>query len=97
MEWFYLDYVPQTFDKMYPRLYTRKRISPWSRIEKKLAYGNTRRIRFEAEDECRAAENEITFLEHVEIEVSLEYSVRGSIQIHLTAPSGKNPFASVER
>ncbi|PBC28818.1 Neuroendocrine convertase [Apis cerana cerana] len=57
-------------------------------IDKKLAYGNTRRIRFEAEDECRAAENEITFLEHVEIEVSLEYSVRGSLQIHLTAPSG---------
>lgn len=49
------------------------------------------------EDECRAAKNEITFLEHVEIEVSLEYSVRGSLQIHLTAPSGKNPFASVER
>ncbi|XP_043794709.1 neuroendocrine convertase 1-like [Apis laboriosa] len=57
-------------------------------IDKKLAYGNARRIRFEAEDECRKAGDEITFLEHVEIEVSLEYSVRGSLQIHLTAPSG---------
>lgn len=57
-------------------------------IDKKLAYGNTRRLRFETEDECRSAGNEITFLEHVEIEVTLEYSLRGALQMHLTAPSG---------
>ncbi|CAL7950535.1 unnamed protein product [Xylocopa violacea] len=55
---------------------------------KKLAYGNTKRLRFETEDECRSAGNEITFLEHVEIEVNLEYSLRGALQMHLTAPSG---------
>ncbi|OAD61081.1 Neuroendocrine convertase 1 [Eufriesea mexicana] len=73
------------------RLSARTRMEKCSlcyRIDKKLAYGNSRRLRFEAEDECRSAENEITFLEHVEIEVSLEYSLRGALQIHLTAPSG---------
>ncbi|XP_043523370.1 neuroendocrine convertase 1-like isoform X1 [Frieseomelitta varia] len=57
-------------------------------IDKKLAYGNNRRLRFETEDECRSAGNEITFLEHVEIEVTIKYSLRGALQMHLTAPSG---------
>ncbi|XP_033332033.2 neuroendocrine convertase 1 [Megalopta genalis] len=57
-------------------------------IDKRLAYGNSRRLRFEAGDECRSSPNEITFLEHVEIEVTLEYSLRGALQMHLTAPSG---------
>ncbi|XP_076479067.1 neuroendocrine convertase 1 isoform X3 [Bombus vancouverensis nearcticus] len=58
------------------------------RIDKELAYGNTRRLRFETENECRSEGNEITFLEHVEIEVTLEYSLRGALQMYLTAPSG---------
>ncbi|XP_076388737.1 neuroendocrine convertase 1 isoform X3 [Megachile rotundata] len=58
------------------------------RVDKRLAYGDTRRLRFETEDECRSTGNEITFLEHVEIEVNLEYSLRGALQMHLTAPSG---------
>ncbi|XP_076388736.1 neuroendocrine convertase 1 isoform X2 [Megachile rotundata] len=57
-------------------------------VDKRLAYGDTRRLRFETEDECRSTGNEITFLEHVEIEVNLEYSLRGALQMHLTAPSG---------
>ncbi|XP_076180239.1 neuroendocrine convertase 1 [Ptiloglossa arizonensis] len=58
------------------------------RIDRSLAYGNTRRLRFEAGNECRSTGNEITFLEHVEIEVTLEYNLRGALQMHLTAPSG---------
>ncbi|XP_076624552.1 neuroendocrine convertase 1 [Colletes latitarsis] len=57
-------------------------------IDRRLVYGNERRLRFEAGDECRSTGNEITFLEHVEIEVSLEYSLRGALQMHLAAPSG---------
>ncbi|CAK9819682.1 Neuroendocrine convertase 1 [Anthophora quadrimaculata] len=57
-------------------------------IDKRLAYGNTRTFRFETVDRCLLAGDEITFLEHVEIEVSLEYSFRGALQMHLTAPSG---------
>ncbi|XP_054009670.1 neuroendocrine convertase 1-like [Hylaeus anthracinus] len=57
-------------------------------IDRSLAYGNARRVRFEVGDECRSTGNEITFLEHVEIEVSLEYSLRGALQMHLAAPSG---------
>ncbi|XP_076642516.1 neuroendocrine convertase 1 [Halictus rubicundus] len=57
-------------------------------IDKRLAYGNSRRLRFEAGDECRSSRNGIAFLEHAEIEVSLEYSLRGALQMQLTAPSG---------
>nr|XP_031848985.1 neuroendocrine convertase 1-like [Nomia melanderi] len=57
-------------------------------IDERLAYGDSRRLRFEAGDECRSSPNGITFLEHAEIEVSLEYSLRGALQMHLTAPSG---------
>lgn len=65
-----------------------RKYSVWLRIDKELAYGNTRRLRFETQNECRSEGNEITFLEHVEIEVSLEYSLRGALQMYLTAPSG---------
>ncbi|XP_076240659.1 neuroendocrine convertase 1 isoform X2 [Calliopsis andreniformis] len=58
------------------------------RIDKRLAYGSVSRIRFEAGNECRSTGKKITFLEHVEIEVSLEYNLRGALQMHLTAPSG---------
>ncbi|XP_076285047.1 neuroendocrine convertase 1 isoform X2 [Lasioglossum baleicum] len=57
-------------------------------IDKRLAYGNSKRLRFEAGDECRSSRNGIAFLEHAEIEVSLEYSLRGALQMQLTAPSG---------
>ncbi|KAH0949128.1 hypothetical protein HN011_011250, partial [Eciton burchellii] len=53
-----------------------------------LAYGDSRELRFDAENVCRTSGNEVIFLEHVEIEVNLEYSRRGVLQMHLTAPSG---------
>ncbi|KOC66569.1 Neuroendocrine convertase 1 [Habropoda laboriosa] len=55
---------------------------------KKLAYGKPRALRFDAKNQCLLAGNEIAFLEHVEIKVSIRYSFRGALQMHLTAPSG---------
>lgn len=57
-------------------------------MDKRLAYGNMSRVRFEVGEECQSAGKEISFLEHTEIEVSLEYSLRGALQMRLTAPSG---------
>ncbi|XP_032671139.1 neuroendocrine convertase 1-like isoform X1 [Odontomachus brunneus] len=54
----------------------------------RLAYGNPKKLQFDAGGACRTLGNEIIFLEHVEIEVNLEYSRRGALQMHLAAPSG---------
>nr|XP_012228829.1 PREDICTED: neuroendocrine convertase 1-like isoform X1 [Linepithema humile] len=53
-----------------------------------LAYGNSKKLQFDAGNVCRASGSEIIFLEHVEIEANLQYSRRGALQMHLTAPSG---------
>ncbi|KAG7206694.1 hypothetical protein KM043_000369 [Ampulex compressa] len=53
-----------------------------------LIYGNSRRLRFSAANGCRRAGVEVSFLEHVEVEANLEYSLRGALRMHLTAPSG---------
>ncbi|XP_014280193.1 neuroendocrine convertase 1 [Halyomorpha halys] len=37
---------------------------------------------------CRGTPNEINYLEHVELRLSLDYFRRGSLSIHLTSPSG---------
>ncbi|XP_011868373.1 PREDICTED: neuroendocrine convertase 1 [Vollenhovia emeryi] len=54
----------------------------------RLIYGNSKKLQFDAGNMCRTSGNEIISLEHVEIEANLEYSRRGALQIHLTAPSG---------
>lgn len=43
---------------------------------------------FEANNKCSSNGNEIGFLEHVEIEVNLEYTRRGVLEMYLIAPSG---------
>lgn len=47
-----------------------------------LSYIRPRTLHFQV-DACS-----IRFLEHVQLETSLEYSLRGALQIHLTAPTG---------
>ncbi|EFN62718.1 Neuroendocrine convertase 1 [Camponotus floridanus] len=54
----------------------------------KIAYGNTKHLLFDASNVCRTSESEIIFLEHVEIEVNLEYSRRGALEMYLRSPSG---------
>jgi len=38
---------------------------------------------------CRGQDNEINYLEHVEVMLDMEYSKRGDLSIYLTSPSGK--------
>lgn len=41
-----------------------------------------------ATDGCFGTKNEINYLEHVQAKVTLSYSRRGDLQLHLVAPSG---------
>ncbi|XP_036141691.1 neuroendocrine convertase 1 isoform X2 [Monomorium pharaonis] len=54
----------------------------------RLIYGNSKKLQFDAGNVCRTSGSEIIFLEHVEVEVNLEYSRRGALQMRLAAPSG---------
>lgn len=37
---------------------------------------------------CEGMQNEINFLEHVELKLSVKYPRRGSLSVYLTSPSG---------
>ncbi|KAL0100697.1 hypothetical protein PUN28_019229 [Cardiocondyla obscurior] len=50
-----------------------------------LIYGKSKKLQFDAGNVCR---NEIISLEHVEVEVNLNYSRRGALQMYLASPSG---------
>lgn len=39
-------------------------------------------------DGCKGTSNEVNYLEHVEVIVSLEYPVRGRLEIDLLSPKG---------
>ena len=41
-----------------------------------------------ATDGCLNAEHQVIFLEHVQVKISLTYSRRGDLQLHLLSPSG---------
>ena len=41
-----------------------------------------------ATDGCLNAEHQVIFLEHVQVKVSLTYSRRGDLQLHLLSPNG---------
>ncbi|XP_036141692.1 neuroendocrine convertase 1 isoform X3 [Monomorium pharaonis] len=56
----------------------------------RLIYGNSKKLQFDAGNVCRTSGSEIIFLEHVEVEVNLEYSRRGALQMRLAAPSAGN-------
>ncbi|XP_015176368.1 PREDICTED: neuroendocrine convertase 1-like [Polistes dominula] len=57
-------------------------------LNRKLIHGIIKTISFEVNDHCFNGVNEINFLEHVEIEVNLEYTRRGVLEMYLVAPSG---------
>ncbi|XP_016844520.1 neuroendocrine convertase 1 isoform X1 [Nasonia vitripennis] len=54
---------------------------------REVSYGLPLRVQFEA-DGCAGVANEIHYLEHVQVETNVEYTLRGALQMHLTAPSG---------
>ncbi|XP_043492378.1 neuroendocrine convertase 1-like [Polistes fuscatus] len=59
-------------------------------LDTKLIHGMIKTLSFVVNDiKCSKGRNEINFLEHVEIEVNLEYTRRGVLEMYLIAPSGK--------
>ncbi|XP_046431301.1 neuroendocrine convertase 1-like [Neodiprion fabricii] len=54
---------------------------------KTLTYGNPVHVTFDT-DGCARDENEINYLEHVQVEVNIRYAIRGAVKMHLTSPSG---------
>ncbi|XP_043472486.1 neuroendocrine convertase 1-like [Leptopilina heterotoma] len=52
-----------------------------------LSYGSSRILKFHM-NEGVSSEEDIDFLEHIQVDTNMKYSVRGSLQMHLTAPSG---------
>jgi subtilisin-like proprotein convertase family protein len=58
-----------------------------NRAVRDVSYGLPRRVQFEADD-CIDTVNEIQYLEHVQVETNVEYTLRGALQMNLTAPSG---------
>ena len=57
------------------------------RVVREVSHGKARRVQFES-DGCFGTTNEIHFLEHVQVETNVQYTLRGALQMHLTAPSG---------
>jgi subtilisin-like proprotein convertase family protein len=48
-------------------------------------------VEFES-DGCSGTLDEVNYLEHVEVIVSIEYPVRGQLEIDLISPSGQPKF-----
>lgn len=69
-------------------MYIKNFISICYRLDRRLNHGEVKTLYFEANNECSSNGNEIAFLEHVEIEVNLEYTRRGVLEMYLIAPSG---------
>jgi len=38
---------------------------------------------------CKGMKNEVIFLEHVSVRTTINYTIRGALEIHLTSPAGK--------
>lgn len=38
---------------------------------------------------CKGTNQEVRYLEHVEVKTNINYTVRGALQIYLLSPSGK--------
>ncbi|XP_066583337.1 neuroendocrine convertase 1-like [Prorops nasuta] len=56
--------------------------------DKSLKYATLKRLYFHVGNKCKEFGQEVNFLEHVQVEASLTYTMRGSLQMNLTAPSG---------
>ncbi|XP_018321284.1 neuroendocrine convertase 1-like isoform X3 [Agrilus planipennis] len=53
------------------------------------SFGNPITVPFDS-DGCKGSINEIQFLEHVEVQMSISYNIRGALELNLTSPSGTN-------
>lgn len=54
----------------------------------KISYGNPAKLTAVTTG-CKGTHNEVIFLEHVSVRTTINYTIRGALEIHLTSPSGK--------
>ena len=58
---------------------------------KPVALNNTSEASVEFEsDGCMATSNQVNYLEHVEVLLTIEYPVRGNLEIDLFSPAGES-------
>lgn len=48
-------------------------------------------------DACKGQNNEVNFLEHVQLVTDIDYTRRGNLAIYLTSPNGKNQWETSGR
>ncbi|KAK5650610.1 hypothetical protein RI129_001639 [Pyrocoelia pectoralis] len=53
----------------------------------KIAYGKPAVAEFETNG-CKGTDHEVVYLEHVEVETTINYTIRGVLEIFLTSPAG---------
>lgn len=41
-------------------------------------------------DSCRGTDNEINYIEHIQVTTTIQFSNRGALQIDLVSPRGRN-------
>ncbi|XP_066261732.1 neuroendocrine convertase 1-like isoform X1 [Euwallacea similis] len=51
------------------------------------SFGNPLKL-FAATSGCQGSDDEVVFLEHVEVKTTINYTTRGSLEVHLTSPAG---------
>lgn len=54
-----------------------------------ISYGNPVTLTFETTG-CKDTEQEVQYLEHVEVRTTIHYSIRGVLEIYLTSPAGNS-------
>lgn len=52
-----------------------------------ISYGNPATMHIHATG-CRNTDQEVVYLEHLQLRTTIEYSVRGTLEIKITSPSG---------
>ncbi|XP_044262111.1 neuroendocrine convertase 1-like [Tribolium madens] len=62
-------------------------VTPPVRLNQTITYGEPTVIKIFTKG-CRGSKNRVRFLEHVELRTTIEYPIRGVLEIFLTSPSG---------
>lgn len=56
-----------------------------------VAYGKPGILSFNVNG-CEDKDAEVDFLEHVQIQITLTYTIRGALEMYLTSPTGKKYY-----
>ncbi|KAF2901142.1 hypothetical protein ILUMI_05043 [Ignelater luminosus] len=62
-------------------------VKPYPLNNNTISYGNPVTLTFETTG-CKGTQQEVRYLEHVEVRTTIHYSIRGVLEIYLTSPAG---------